>query len=107
MATGVLASVTPSATTITTLYTVPAAKKAIVNITVVNTGASAVTFRIYLKSSASAPGITDAVFYNVSLAANGVPYNWTGVAMATTNTISCYASTTGVNFQVTGIEEGA
>lgn len=104
MSEGLLGSVSPSSGAITTLYTCPSSYKAVVNFTATNTGSSSTTFRLYLKSTTSAPAITDAVFYNVTLPPNGIPVNWTGIALTAGNTLSVYHTTSGVNFQVTGIE---
>ena len=106
MAVGLLGSASPASGAITTLYTCPASYKAVVNFTATNTSSTSTTIRVYVKSSAAAPAITDAVFYNVTLPANGVPMNWTGITLTAGNTISVYHTGSGINFQVTGVEAG-
>jgi len=67
----VLGQSNPSATTATSLYTVPAATQAIVStITVCNQAATAATYRIAVRIAGAALAASQYVAYDVSLPAN-------------------------------------
>jgi glucose-6-phosphate dehydrogenase assembly protein OpcA len=91
----VLGQSNPAATTLTTLYTVPASTSAIISsISVANLTATAATFRIAIRPAGAA--ITNAHYlgYDITM----------GVTMATTDVLSVYASTTSLVFQAFGSE---
>lgn len=88
---------TAAATGSTTLYTVPASTTTVVsNIVVTNTATSAATFTINLNGVAMQSGS--------SLAANTSAYFDMRQVLATTNTITGFASATTVNFHISGVE---
>ena len=103
----VLGQSNPSATTATTLYTVPAATQTIVStITVCNRSASARTYRIAIKP---ATGTTLAdehyIAYDVAIAANDTTALTLGITLATGNSIQVYASAgSSLTFQAFGSE---
>lgn len=103
MATGRLGAQDLSATTNTTLYTCPANTFAVVNVTICNRGASAVTVRLALASSAT-PGAAEYLEYGTTIPANSV-LERTGIVCDSTNKyIVVYSSTTSVNAVAYGIE---
>lgn len=103
MATGRLGAQDLSATTNTTLYTCPANTFAVVNVTICNRSASAVTVRLALASSAT-PGAAEYLEYGTTIPANSV-LERTGIVCDSTNKyIVVYSSTTSVNAVAYGIE---
>ena len=102
MATGRLGSVAPAATTLTTAYTVPTGFYSVFNISITNTNATPVTFRLALASSAT-PGTNEYIEYGNTIVANGV-FERTGIVADAGKQVVAYISTTGVNVNVWGIE---
>lgn len=103
---GILGQTQPAATTDTASYTVPASRRAVVStIAICNTNASAVTYRVHARKAGAAVATSNAIAYDVSLAANATDMITIGVALATTDVIGVRASTTGVTFTIFGIEE--
>jgi hypothetical protein len=107
MSEGLLGSTSPSAATDTVLYTCPASKKAVLNLTATNTTSGSIAVRIGIKATNAAFATSDWVFYDYTLPPNGAPLNWTGIVLGAGNTIKVRAASTGVNFQVTAIESNA
>lgn len=88
---------TAAATTSTTLYTVPSATTAVLtNIAITNTTASAATASISLDSVS--------LLTSVSVAANTTAFIDLKQVLAATKVVAGSASTTGVNFHISGVE---
>jgi glucose-6-phosphate dehydrogenase assembly protein OpcA len=105
MAKKVLGQSNPSATTLTTLYTVPASKEAVVSsISVANLTASDATYRIAIRPGGAA--ITNAHYlgYDITVGASDSTIITVGLTLATTDVISVYASTADLVFQAFGDE---
>lgn len=101
----VLGQQSPSATTATTLYTVPALTSAICStITVANTTASNATFRIAIRPAGAALATQHYVAYDVTVGAYDTTALTLGITLATTDVITVYASTTGIVFNAYGSE---
>ena len=101
----VLGQNAPSATTATTLYTVPASTSTVVStITVCNINASAITYRISVRPAAAVHTNAMYIAYDVSLPANATDTLTLGLTLATTDVITVYASTTAVGFNAYGSE---
>lgn len=101
----VLGQSNPAATTLTTLYTVPAATETVVStITVTNRAASAITFRIAIRPNGAS--ITDSQYlaFGTTLANNSTMAFTLGITLDATDIISVYASTTDATFQAFGSE---
>lgn len=96
-----------AATTNTSVYTVPASRKATVNILVTNRNAVQTNVRLMNLTGAIA-SLTNAdyIAYDVPLGANSY-LERTGICLAAAATIGAYASATGITVQVQGIEEDA
>jgi hypothetical protein len=102
----VLGQSAPSATTATTLYTVPAATSTVVSsINVVNTGAStADTIRIAIRPAGAALASQHYIVYGLSLAA-GATFTYTGgITLATTDVVTIYSTTGTSSFSAFGSE---
>jgi hypothetical protein len=100
-----LAQLNPAATTLTTLYTVPAATSTVVStITVANNSATDATFRLSVAVAAAADNAKQYIAYGVTCPGNGM-YSFTiGMTLAATDLIRAYASTTTLSFNVFGSE---
>ena len=101
----VLGQNAPSATTATTLYTVPSATSTVVStITVANLNASSITYRISVRPAAAVQTNAMYIVYDVSLPANTTDTLTLGITLATTDVITVFASTTAVAFNAYGSE---
>jgi len=101
----VLGQVNPSATTATTLYTVPAATQSIVStLTVTNQTATAGTYRISLRVAAAADNAKQYIAYDVSLPGNATDTLTLGVTLGATDVITVYASAATFSFNAFGSE---
>lgn len=101
----VLGQSAPSATTDTTLYTVPAATETIIStITVCNRGTSAGTFRVAVRPNAATLANSHYVAYDVSLPANSVQTLTLGITVDATDVITVRASTADFTFSAFGSE---
>jgi glucose-6-phosphate dehydrogenase assembly protein OpcA len=101
----VLGQSNPAATTLTTLYTVPASTQAVVSsISVANLTATAATFRIAIRPAGAA--ITNAHYlgYDITVGASDTTIITVGVTMNTTDVLSVYGSTASLVFQAFGSE---
>lgn len=101
----VLGQSNPSATTATTLYTVPSATSAVVStISVCNQGASSATFRIAVRPAGAALAAQHYIAYDTSITANNSIMITIGVTLATTDVVTVYASNTSLSFAAFGSE---
>jgi len=111
MAKKVLGQSNPSATTVTTLYTVPSAKESVVSsISVANLTATSATFRIIVQPSAdvSATILNKQYFgYDITVGASDTTIITVGITLATGDVIKVYASTANIAFQAFGDESNA
>jgi len=116
MATGILATGTPSATTYTTAYVVPNTTYSVVNVSFTNTGTTAATIRLHIGTSLGTNAFgslptgslvtTEAIEYDTVVAPKGV-FERTGLVISSTSGakyITVYASTANVNVNIYGIE---
>jgi hypothetical protein len=105
MAKKVLGQVNPSATTATTLYTVPSAKSAVISTLVVaNLSTSAATYRVAIRPGGATLASTHYIAYDVALSANDSTALTLGITLATTDVVTVYASSANVNFSAFGDE---
>ena len=101
----VLGQVNPSATTLTTLYTVPSATQAVVSsITVANLTATAATFRIAVRVAGSSISNEEYIGYDITVGASDTTVLTMGITMNATDVLSVYASTATVAFSAFGSE---
>jgi hypothetical protein len=114
MATGILYTGTPGATTATTTYAVPNNTYSVVNVSFTNTSTTvAATIRLYIGTSLGSAGsptgslvASEAIEYGTTIAPGGV-FERTGLVLAAANGakyITVWASTATVNVNIYGIE---
>jgi glucose-6-phosphate dehydrogenase assembly protein OpcA len=101
----VLGQSNPSATTATSLYTVPASTSAVVSsISVANLTATAATFRIAVRPAGATLANTHYIGYDITVGASDSTIITVGLTLATTDVITVYASTANLTFQAFGTE---
>lgn len=101
----VLGQSNPSATTLTTLYTVPASTETVVStITVANISASGITYRIAVRPNGESIANKHYVVYDATLSANSTAAYTLGMTLDAGDIISVYASDTNGVFQAYGSE---
>lgn len=101
----VLGQAAPSATTETTLYTVPAGYSSIINtLYVCNRAASSATFRISISVGGGATANKDYLYYGLALTANNTFTATVGLTVAATDIVRVYASSSDLSFSLFGLE---
>ena len=101
----VLGQSNPAATTLTTLYTVPAATSAVISsIVVANLTASNATFRIAVRPAGASITNAHYVGYDITVGASDSTVLTLGITMAATDVLSVFASTANLTFQAYGSE---
>lgn len=105
MAKKVLGQSNPSATTATTLYTVPASKEAVVSsISICNLASSSATYRIAIRPAGAGLANQHYLAYDVTVGAADTTIITVGITLATTDVITVYASTANLAFSAFGDE---
>jgi glucose-6-phosphate dehydrogenase assembly protein OpcA len=101
----VLGQSNPSATTATTLYTVPSSTSSVVStISVCNAGSSAATFRIAVRPAGATLEQKHYLIYGATVPASDTTMITVGLTLATTDVITVYASSANISFQAYGSE---
>lgn len=101
----VLGQSNPSATTATTLYTVPAATSAVCStITICNQASTAGSFRIAIRPAGASLASQHYIAYDTSIPANDVLTMTIGLTLATTDVVTIYASSANISFNLFGSE---
>ena len=105
MAKKILGQSAPSATTWTTLYTVPSAKESVVStISICNQTTTAKTYRIAIRPAGATLANQHYLAFDAPIAANDTVALTLGITLATTDVIAVYTSATTVSFQAFGDE---
>lgn len=101
----VLGQSNPSATTLTTLYTVPSVTSTVVStIVVANRSATATTYRLAVRPAGAAIDNAHYIAYDQEILGNE-SYTWTcGFTLATTDVVSVYATLATLTFSAFGQE---
>lgn len=101
----VLGQSAPSATTATTLYTVPASTQAVGStIVVCNRGTLAGSYRVAVRPSGASLANQHYLAYDISIGPNSTE-TWTiGVTLDATDVVTVYASTANFTFALFGSE---
>ena len=101
----VLGQSNPSATTATSLYTVPSSTSAVVStITVANLAGSSATYRISVRTAGASQTNAMYLAYDVTVGALDTTTITLGITLATTDVVTVYASTSNLAFQAFGSE---
>jgi len=101
----VLGQSTPSATTNTSLYTVPSSTSTVVStVTVCNQASTAGTFRIAIRPAGASIASQHYLAYDTPIAANDTIALTLGITLATTDIITIYASSATMSFAAFGSE---
>ena len=101
----VLGQSAPSATTDTTLYTVPAATDAVVSsIVIANRDSSAATFRIAVRPGGATLANQHYIAYDCSVGANDTTALTLGLTLDATDVVTVRASTANLSFSAFGSE---
>lgn len=105
MAYKVLGQSAPSATTDTTLYTVPSATETVIStIVVANRAATAGTFRIAIRPNGATIANQHYIAYDVPIAANDSTTLTLGITLDAADVITVYASSADMSFNAFGSE---
>lgn len=108
MAYKVLGQSNPSATTATTLYTVPASSSAVVSsISVANLTSTNATFRIAVRPSGASLANVHYFAYDITVGASDTTVITVGITLAATDVLTVYASTANLVFHAYGSEAAA
>jgi hypothetical protein len=99
-----LASAKPATGQTVAVYTVPASRRATVNVNCCNTGTAASKVRLAVSAEATAPLATQWIEWDVELPASGV-LERTGIVLSAGQKVFARSDTGGVTVNVWGIEE--
>lgn len=95
----------PSATTLTTLYTVPSATSTVVStIIICNQTATDTSFRIAIRPSGVGVANQHYIYYDTPILGNDTIALTAGITLATTDVISVYSAISGLSFNLYGQE---
>lgn len=101
----VLGQSDPIAATLTTLYTVPDLKETVVStITICNRSSVATTVRIAVQVAGGSILDEDYLYYDLEIPGNETFAATIGIALATTDVVSVYATLATVSFNLFGNE---
>lgn len=101
----VLGQSNPSATTLTTLYTVPSATQMLAStLTICNLASTAATYRVAVRPAAAAIANQHYLAYDATVGANDTVVLTLGMTAGATDVVSVYASTANVAFSLYGVE---
>jgi hypothetical protein len=101
----VLGQSAPSATTATTLYTVPSATSTVVSTLVVcNRANLAATYRISVRPAGAAQSNEHYLAYDVTVGAGDSTTLTLGITLAATDVVTVYGSTSNFSFNLFGSE---
>jgi glucose-6-phosphate dehydrogenase assembly protein OpcA len=101
----VLGQSNPSATTATTLYTVPSSTSTVVSsISICNLASSSATYRIAVRPAGATLANQHYLAYDVTVGASDTTIITVGLTLATTDVITVYSSTANLSFAAFGSE---
>jgi len=101
----VLGQVSPAATTLTTLYTVPAnTRTAASSVVVANRSATATSFRISIAVGGAADDNKQYLYYDTPIAGNDTFVATIGISLAAGDVVRVYATLATLSFNLFGIE---
>jgi len=101
----VLGQSNPSATTATTLYTVPSATQTVVStLAVANTGSTATTYRVAIRVNGATLNTAQYLAYDVSLGGNDAAMLTLGLSLNAGDIVTVYAGNANLAFSLFGSE---
>lgn len=101
----VLGQSAPSATTATTVYTVPSATEAVISsITVANRSSTAATYRIAIRPDGASLANSHYIAYDVTVNGNDTTIITIGLTLNAADIVTVYASSADLTFGVFGSE---
>jgi hypothetical protein len=101
----VLGQANPAATTLTTLYTVPAATQAVCStLSVCNTAGASTTYRVAVRPAGAAISTSHYIVFDSSVAAYDSVMFTLGLSLAASDVVSVQAGTANVAFHLYGAE---
>ncbi len=102
----VLGQAAPAGTTNVDLYTVPSGRQAVVStLTITNDTATAATARVFVRVAGASAAASNALVYDLSVAANGVIGLTLGITLAATDVLTVQNGTANsLTFQAFGQE---
>ena len=101
----IIGQISPSATTDTTLYTVPSATQLVISsITICNRAATAATYRIAMRPNGETLADKHYIAYGSNVPANDTIALTLGLTADAADVITVYASSASVSFGVFGSE---
>jgi len=104
----ILGQSAPSATTETTLYTVPASKVTVVSTVVIcNRGSSSATVRLYVAEDGAATANKQYLMYDYPIGANDSRFLTIGMTLDAADEVQIYASTADTSWNLFGTEDDA
>ena len=102
----VLAQSNPPATTLTDVYTVPAATSTVVSsLVLANRGATDTTFRLALAIAGTADALKQYLYYDVTLFARDTFIASIGATLAAADVVRVFVNDANVSINVLGAEE--
>ena len=100
-----LGQLNPSATTATTLYTVPSATSAVCSTLVItNQAATAGTYRVAVRVAGATLEAKQYLAYDVAIGPNDSTAITLGITLAATDVVTVYASSATMSFNLFGSE---
>jgi hypothetical protein len=100
-----LGQLAPSATTATTLYTVPSATQTVISsLIVTNRGASSGTYRIAIRPNGASLSAEHYIAYDVTIGAYSFVSLTLGLTIDASDVLTVYASTADFSFNAYGSE---
>lgn len=101
----VLGQSAPSATTNTTLYTVPGATSAVIStLNICNRSSTAKTFRVAIRPGGASIANSHYIAYDTLVPGNDSICLTLGITLATTDVVTVYASSSDLSFNLFGSE---
>ena len=101
----VLGQSNPSATTATTLYTVPSSTQTICStLSVANLGTAATSYRIAVRPAGATLANSHYIAYDTPIAGNDSVLLTLGITLAATDVVTVYAGNTNLTFSLFGVE---
>lgn len=100
----VLGQSSPTAATLTTLYTVPAATSAVISTLAICNRGGSTTYRVAVRPAGAAVADQHYIVYDAALNQGDSIFLTLGISLAATDVVSVYAGSANVSFSLFGSE---